>query len=91
MALLALPVVLLVGAYGWLRLSQTIAPGVRVGEIPLGGMRIEQAIEALDRAWNRELVMTAVDTGDAGRIWTVRPAQFGLAVDAAGSAELAYA
>ncbi len=91
MALLALPVVVLVGAYGWLRLSQTIAPGVRVGEIPLGGMRIEQAIEALDRAWNRELVMTAVDTGDAGRIWTVRPAQFGLAVDAAGSAELAYA
>jgi len=88
---LALPVVLMVGAYGWLRLSQTIAPGVRVGEIPVGGMSIEQAVEALDQSWNRELVMTAVDTGDAGRIWNVRPAQFGLAVDAAGSAELAYA
>jgi LysM repeat protein len=90
-AFLALPVVLLVGAYGWLRLSQTIAPGVRVGEIPVGGMSIEQAVEALDQSWNRELEMTAVDTGDAGRIWTVRPAQFGLAVDAARSAELAYA
>jgi len=88
---LALPVVLMVGAYGWLRVSETIAPGVRVGEIPVGGMRVEQAVEALDQSWNRELVMTAVDTGDAGRIWNVRPAQFGLAVDAAGSAELAYA
>jgi LysM repeat protein len=84
-------VILLVGAYGWLRLSQTIAPGVRVGEIPVGGMSIEQAIEILDQSWNRELEMTAVDTGDAGRIWTVRPAQFGLAVDASRSAELAYA
>jgi len=88
---LALPVILVVGAYGWLRVSHTIAPGVRVGEVPVGGMRIEQAVEALDQSWNRELVMTAVDTGDAGRIWNVRPAQFGLAVDAAGSAELAYA
>lgn len=90
-AFLVLPVILLVGAYGWLRLSQTIAPGVRVGEIPVGGMSREQAIETLDQSWNRELEMTAVDTGDAGRIWNVRPAQFGLAVDAAGSAELAYA
>jgi LysM repeat protein len=90
-AFVALPVVLLVGAYGWLRLSQTIAPGVRVGEIPVGGMRIEQAVEALDQSWNRELEMPAVDTGDAGRFWTVRPAQFGLAVDAARSAEIAYA
>ena len=88
---LALPVILLVGAYGWLRLSQTIAPGVRVGDISVGGMSIEQAIEVLDQAWNRELEMTAVDTGDAGRVWTIRPGQFGLAVDAAGSAELAYA
>jgi LysM repeat protein len=89
--LLSLPLVLLVGAYGWLRLSQTVAPGVRVGEIPVGGMRLDQAIEALDQSWNQELVMTAVDTGDAGRIWTVRPAQFGLAVDAAETAEQAYA
>ncbi|MFQ5922033.1 MAG: peptidoglycan binding domain-containing protein, partial [Anaerolineales bacterium] len=88
---LSLPLVLLVGAYGWLRLSQTVAPGVRVGEIPVGGMRIEQAIEALDNSWNQELVMTAVDTSDAGRIWPVRPAQFGLAVDAAETAEQAYA
>ena len=88
---LSLPIVLLVGAYGWLRLSQTISPGVRVGEIQVGGMRLDQAIETLDESWNQELLMTAVDTGDAGRIWTVRPAQFGLAVDAAGSAEQAYA
>ena len=88
---LSLPIVLLAGAYGWLRLSQAVAPGVRVGEIPLGGMRLDQAIETLDQSWNQELVMTAVDTGDAGRIWTVRPAQFGLEVDAAGSAEQAYA
>ena len=87
---LSLPVVLLVGAYGWLRLSQTVAPGVTVGEIPVGGMRLAQASEVLDRAWNQELMLTAVDTGDARRTWIVSPAQFGLTVDAAGSAQRAY-
>ncbi|MFV1858434.1 MAG: L,D-transpeptidase family protein [Anaerolineales bacterium] len=87
---LSLPIALLVGAYGWLRMSQTVAPGVRVGEVPVGGMRLDQAIETLDESWNQERVMTAVDTADAERIWTVRPAQFGLAVDAAVSAEIAY-
>ncbi|MDK1045211.1 MAG: peptidoglycan binding domain-containing protein [Anaerolineales bacterium] len=88
---LSLPVVLLVGAYGWLRLSQTVAPGVTVGEIPVGGMRLARATELLDRAWNQELMLAAVDTGDAGRTWMVSPAQFGLTVDAAGSAQRAYA
>lgn len=88
---LSLPLVILAGAYGWLRLSQTVAPGVTVGEIPVGGMRLDQATDALDQAWNQQLVLTAVDTGDAGRTWAMRPAQFGLAVDAAGSAEQAYA
>ncbi|MFQ5942808.1 MAG: peptidoglycan binding domain-containing protein [Anaerolineales bacterium] len=74
-----------------MRLSETVAPGVRVGEIPIGGLSLDEAIDAIDESWNQQLVMTAVDTGDTGRIWTVRPAQFGLAVDAPGSAEQAYA
>ena len=88
--MLALPVVLLVGAYGWMRVSATVAPGVHVGDIPVGGMSLEQATEILDKHWNRELFMTAVDTGDAGRTWAVRPADFGLGVDAASTAEAAY-
>ena len=85
-----MPVVLLVGAYGWMRFSHTVTPGVRVGDIPVGGMKIEQAAAILDKAWNQEMVMTAVDTGDAGRKWAVQPGQFGLAVDAAGTAQAAY-
>lgn len=89
--LLALPVVLAVGAYLTFRLSDTISPGVRVGEVPVGGLGRAQAQELLDRAWNRELQITVVDTSDAGRIWLAHPAEFGLGVDAAASAELAHA
>jgi hypothetical protein len=54
-------------------------------------MRLDEAAAVLDQSWNQELVMTAVDTGDVGRIWTVSPAKFGLAVDAPTTAQEAYA
>jgi LysM repeat protein len=89
-ALLSVPLAVLIGAFLVFRASNTISPGVTIGEVPLGGMSIEQAIEALDTAWNRELQITAVDASDAGRIWLVSPSDFGFAVDAASSAQLAH-
>lgn len=89
-ALLAVPLVVLGGAFIVFRASDTISPGVVVGDVPLGGMSVDLAVEQLDIAWNRELLITAVDASDAGRIWLVRPAEFGLAIDAPRSAELAH-
>jgi LysM repeat protein len=88
--LLSMPIIVLVGAFVVFRASDTISPGVRVGEVALGGMSLDQAIERLDTVWNRELRITAVDTNDAGRIWLATPSEFGLAVDAAASARLAH-
>ncbi len=90
-ALIALPLLLVVGAYLVFRVSDTISPGVSVGGVPVGGLSLDQAIVQLDRAWNQELQITAVDTADAGRIWLVNPSEFGLRVDAASSARQAYA
>lgn len=90
-ALIALPVLLVVGAYLVFRVSDTISPGVSVGEVPVGGLSLQQAIVQLDRAWNQELQITAVDTADAGRIWLASPSEFGLSVDAESSARQAYA
>ena len=86
---IALPVFVLTGAWGWMRLSQTVAPGVTVGNVPVGGLKFDKAVAALDYAWNQEYVITAVDTSDAGRVWAVAPAQLGLAVDTRASAEQA--
>ncbi len=90
-ALLALPAMLVAGAYLVFRFSDTISPGLQVGEIPVGGLSREQAQQLLDQAWNQQLQITAVDASDAGRIWLASPAEFGLSVDAAASAELAHA
>ena len=90
-ALGAVPLLVLLGAYGYFRASDTIAPGVTVGQVPVGGMLLPAAIETLDRAWNRELVLTAVDTSEAGRVWPVSPGEFGISVDASESARRAHA
>lgn len=90
-ALVALPVLLAAGAYLVFRFSDTISPGVHVGEVPVGGLSRQQAQQLLDQAWNQQLQITAVDASDAGRLWLASPAEFGLSVDAAASAEQAYA
>jgi len=88
--LTGLVLIVLLGAYGFFRVSGAIAPGVTVGEVPIGGLELVEAAEQLDRAWNQDLVLVAVDTGDPGRVWEAVPGEFGLRVEAAESAGLAF-
>ena len=89
--LAALGLALLLGIYGFFRVSDSIAPGVAVGQLPVGGLLMTDAADRLDQAWNQDLVLTAVDTSEAGRTWQVSPGEFGLRVEAVESARLAYA
>ena len=89
--LAALGLALLLGIYGFFRVSDSIAPGVAVGRLPVGGLLMTDATDRLDQAWNQDLVLTAVDTSEASRTWPVSPGDFGLRVEAVESARLAYA
>lgn len=68
-----------------------ILPGVQIGGVPLQGMTMEQAAAELDRVWNRELQLTAVDISDPSRAWLASPSEFGLWVDPQQNAARAYA
>lgn len=87
---LVLAVAALAG-FAALRASPRILPGVTVLGLPLEGQDVEQAAALLDRFWNHEMRLAAVDTQDPQRAWTVTPAEVGLVVDAAASAAAAHA
>ncbi len=79
---------LLAGLYLYYRFAGPIAPGVRVGEIEVGGLSLEQAAAVIDSAWNRERVLLV---SDGRNYWEAKPLEFGLWVDPEASARRAYA
>jgi lipoprotein-anchoring transpeptidase ErfK/SrfK len=79
-------------ATGWYAVflaKGTIAPGVSAGGVPLAGLSPEQAALSLDRTFNQDLRLLAIDTSEPGRFWSVRPAEAGLRVDAEATAHAA--
>ncbi len=91
LAILALlPLVLVSLGYMYYRTFGLIMPGVRVRGMPLEGLTVDQAVSELDRVWNQEFRITAVDNMDANRVWIVSPAEFGLGVDPHATATQAY-
>jgi lipoprotein-anchoring transpeptidase ErfK/SrfK len=97
MGLLAVVVAVLLGAgtafaaYGYDRSSRTrILPGVRVGDIAVGGMTRDQAIRAVtaraDTSLAGDLLVTA-----AGYSWHVTPAALGTRADVNGAVDQAFA
>ncbi|HLF81599.1 MAG TPA: hypothetical protein VI410_07505, partial [Anaerolineales bacterium] len=58
---IALPMAVALGAVAYFDLRSVILPGVHVGGVPVQGYRAEQAAAELDRVWNLELRLTAVD------------------------------
>jgi hypothetical protein len=88
--LLLIAVIVILVGYLTCQISGQIMPGVTVGGMPLEGLSLERAAQELDRVWNRELRLTAVDSSDADRAWVVTPADFGLGVDARSTAMRAF-
>ncbi len=75
--------------YGYFQMSGRILLGVRVGDVRLGNMSAEQAAAALESAWSADgqgLVLS-----DGQRTWNASPAELGLTLDAAATAQRALA
>ena len=77
-------------AYVLFHTSPTIAPGVCVAGLEVGGVTLEQAAASLDELWNHERSLPLVDP-PTGRAWARPAAAMGLTVDARRSAENAHA
>jgi hypothetical protein len=88
---IVLPLALALGAVAYFDLRGVILPGVQVGGVPVQGYTAEQAAAELERVWNRELRLTAVDVSEPMHAWLVEPDEFGLRVNAEESAALAFA
>lgn len=84
---LLIPLALLVGVFLYLQVFGLILPGIRAGDIALGGLSREQAARKIDQAWHqdRQLIIS-----DGVQVWSASPADFGLMVDAQATAEQAY-
>ena len=83
------PVILTASAWIYFTFSGRVMPHVEVGGVPVEGLTLSEVEATLDRLWNREYRMTAVDLHDPSRAWIVAPEDFGLEVDATASAKLA--
>jgi lipoprotein-anchoring transpeptidase ErfK/SrfK len=68
-----------------------ILPGVQVEGYSLQGLTVAEAEAELNRIWNQDTRITAVDTLDPARSWSVAPREFGISVDARATAMQAYA
>ena len=88
---IVLPLALALGAVAYFDLRGVILPGVQVGGVPVQGLTAVQAAAELERVWNRELRLTAVDVSEPMHAWLVEPGEFGLRVNAEESAALAFA
>ncbi len=56
-----------------------VFPGVTTMGLSAGGLTAEEAVEALQNYWNRELMLTL---RDGERTWQVNPTEFGLRLNA---------
>lgn len=65
--------------------SSGILPGVRAAGVPLGGMSPQTAAAALTRAWE------TITLRDGARAWPLAPTALGITLDAAATADAAYA
>jgi len=86
-----LPVFLFIALYIYLLVFGLIFPGVSVAGAPVDGLTTLEAETELQRIWNEEYLISAVDTLSPENAWLVDPGDFGLVVDAERTAAQAFA
>jgi lipoprotein-anchoring transpeptidase ErfK/SrfK len=64
--------------YGYYQYSGRILPGVWVGDVPVGGMAVDEAIIALQRDWE---LQARIQVTNGIQSQTLTPAELGLKVD----------
>jgi hypothetical protein len=73
-----------------MRVFELILPGVTAGGVPVGLMTIDEAAPAIDDAFNSSILINVFELNDPQDAWLMRPAAFGLHVDAQTSAQQAF-
>jgi hypothetical protein len=84
------PIFLTFASYVYFQSVDRILPDVRVGELDLGGMSIEEAAQFIDESWNIQDDITVFDLFEPERNWIDQASSFGLSVDALDTALLAH-
>jgi LysM repeat protein len=79
---------LLAGAfYAYYSLFDLVLPGTRAGEIALGGLSVDAAVQRLEREWQ---TAGRLAISDGNRSWAISAAELGFALDARATAQQAY-
>ena len=74
------PVLLTLGSYIYFQLTDEMLPGITVGEVPVGGLLPDEATWVLNKNWNEDLHLTAVDITTSSYSWEIAPSELGLSV-----------
>jgi lipoprotein-anchoring transpeptidase ErfK/SrfK len=75
------------GALGYYQVTDRILPGVKVGQLDLGGMTQDEAVSILDKNWS---IDTRIQVSNGTQNQSLSPAQLGLALDTGLAARRAY-
>jgi lipoprotein-anchoring transpeptidase ErfK/SrfK len=82
-----LPSALLGAAHLYINSFGLILPGIRVADTHVGWMSTERATSEIDQIWNDELQITI---SDGTRVWSARPVDLGLEINAVETVKQAY-
>jgi len=84
------PVLLTLGSYCYFQLTDEMLPGIAVGGVPVGGLLSAEAARVLDKTWNEEFHLQAVDITTPSHSWELAPSELGLSVAASESVAIAH-
>ena len=87
LGLALLPVLAVLGLFAYFQTSARILPGVHVGPVEVQGLTLEQAAAELHASWN---LGKKVLVHDGFQYYEVSPAELGVSLDPARTAEAAY-
>ena len=84
------PVLLTLGSYCYFQLTDEMLPGIAVGGVPVGGLLPDEAARVLNKNWNEDLHLHAVDITTPSHSWEIAPSELGLSVAVEESIANAY-
>lgn len=74
------PVLLTLGSYCYFQLTDEMLPGIAVGGVSVGGFLPDEAARVLNKNWNEDLHLQAVDITTPSHSWEIAPSELGLSV-----------
>jgi len=78
---------MLAAVYGYYMLTGRVLPGISIGQYPAGNLTQAGLVQTLEKEWNQQQIVLT----DGIHAWPAVPADVGLSVNAADTAERAFA